>query len=278
MALHTAGSLLNWHPHIHAFALDGVVLDDGAFVQLPEVDAELLQEFFAERVFAFLQSEGLLDEETVSSMKRWTHSGFHFFAGEPIAADDDNARLFIARYLKKAPLALERLTVDESGAEPVVCYAKADDSVEAGKAAVRTFSPLEFLAELSLHIPLVFEQTTRWFGLYSPRSRGAERRKQRFRELLDNNLQPLEPALPERRPSQNWARCMKLVFELDPLLCPKCGGEMKIKSFITNPVEIERLCKYHGIASWRAPPKLRARQTNFNEVWLDDSVLFSQVH
>ena len=94
------------------------------------------------------------------------------------------------------------------------------------------FSPLEFLAELSCHIPRVFEQTTRYFGAYSPRTRGAKRRDERFQKLLENNFEPLEHSATRRAPSQSWARCMKLVFEVDPLLCPKCGSEMKIKSFI----------------------------------------------
>jgi hypothetical protein len=37
MALHTAGSLLNWHPHCHGIFLDGGILPDGSFVQLPDV-------------------------------------------------------------------------------------------------------------------------------------------------------------------------------------------------------------------------------------------------
>ena len=50
---------------------------------------------------------------------------------------------------------------------------------------------------------------------------------------------------------------MKKVFELDPLLCPKCGGQMKIKAFITDPKEVDRITKNLGIAPERAPPKLR---------------------
>ena len=50
---------------------------------------------------------------------------------------------------------------------------------------------------------------------------------------------------------------MKKVFELDPLECPKCGAEMKIKSFITDPREIERIRKNLNLPQERAPPKLR---------------------
>ena len=278
MALHSAGSLLNWHPHIHSIALDGGILPDGSFVQLPEVDTELLQEFFAEKVFAFLLEAELIDQETVDSMNAWEHSGFNFFAGEPIGADDEDARLFLARYLKKAPLALERLSIDESRNEPVVRYTKSSDDIESKDELMRNFSPLDFLAELSSHVPRVFEQTTRFFGVYSPRARGAKRREERFQELLQNNFNSIESPLPSRPPSQSWARCMKLVFELDPLLCPKCGSTMKIKSFIQNTHEIDRLCKSLGLVSSRAPPEFWHRSQATDKIWLDDSQDFSQIH
>jgi hypothetical protein len=50
---------------------------------------------------------------------------------------------------------------------------------------------------------------------------------------------------------------MKKVFELDPLLCPKCGGQMKIKAFITIPCEIDRITKNLGVPNQRAPPRLK---------------------
>ena len=202
---------------------------------------------------------------------------FNFFSGEPIAADDENARLFLSRYLKKAPLALERLSIDESGTEPVICYAKDLNDPEQSAEAVRKFSPLEFLAELTVHIPRVFEQTTRYFGVYSPRTRGVKRREERFKQILQNNFEPLEEAASSNRPSQSWARCMKLVFEVDPLLCPKCGSEMKIKSFILSTKEIERICRHLGLNSGRAPPEFLHQRYN-KKIWLDDSQEFSQIH
>ncbi len=277
MALHSAGSLLNWHPHIHTIALDGGMLPNGSFLQLSEVDTELLEEFFAEKVFNFLLAEQLIDEQTVESMKTWEHSGFNFFAGEPIGGEDKDARLFLARYLKKAPLALERLSIDESGTEPSVHYIKPPDDPEKDE-MMRAFSPMEFLAELSVHVPRTFEQMVRFFGTYSPRTRGKKHREERFQQLLRNNFELLDSPLPKRPPSQNWARCMKLVFEVDPLLCPKCGSTMKIKSFIQSPHEIDRLCKYLGEVSSRAPPKFWHHHQGAEQIWLDDSQDFSQIH
>ena len=51
---------------------------------------------------------------------------------------------------------------------------------------------------------------------------------------------------------------MKRIFEIDPLQCTKCGGQMHIKAFITVQSEVERLCKNLGIISWRAPPAFKS--------------------
>jgi len=37
---------------------------------------------------------------------------------------------------------------------------------------------------------------------------------------------------PPRIPSKSWSQLIKKVYEVDPLRCPRCGGEMKIISFI----------------------------------------------
>jgi len=188
MALHTAGDLLNWPPHIHAIALSGVVLDDGHFLELADIDAAELEVRFANKVFTALLATELITEETVDSMKSWSHSGFNVHIGEKIAPEDDNARLFLGRYLKKAPLAETRLSIDESALDPTVVYEEHDDKHV-------TFSPLEFLAQLSLHIPDTFEQTTRYFGVYSSSTRGKAARVEKYRAMVENNFKPLEKLL-----------------------------------------------------------------------------------
>ena len=42
-------------------------------------------------------------------MKPWEQSGFQVYAGESISGADEDARLFLGRYLKKSPESLERI-------------------------------------------------------------------------------------------------------------------------------------------------------------------------
>jgi hypothetical protein len=42
-------------------------------------------------------------------------------------------------------------------------------------------------------------------------------------------------------PSRGWAEMIKKVFEVDPLLCPACGGKMSIIAFIEDHKVIDKI-------------------------------------
>ena len=48
---------------------------------------------------------------------------------------------------------------------------------------------------------------------------------------------------------KRWAALIKQVYEADPLLCPKCGGEMKIISFIERHQSevMEKILRHCGL-------------------------------
>jgi hypothetical protein len=58
-----------------------------------------------------------------------------------------------------------------------------------------------------------------------------------------------------------WATLIKRVFEVDPLSCPNCGGEMKIIAFTERcdlPDVVERILKHCDLwdrPASRAPPE-----------------------
>ncbi|MFH1154828.1 MAG: IS91 family transposase, partial [Pseudomonadota bacterium] len=43
---------------------------------------------------------------------------------------------------------------------------------------------------------------------------------------------------------QNWARLIQKIYEVDPLVCPKCQGSMKIISFIEKLDVIEKILRH----------------------------------
>jgi hypothetical protein len=52
---------------------------------------------------------------------------------------------------------------------------------------------------------------------------------------------------PKRIPSKTWRECIKKIWEVDPLICPDCGGEMKIISFITEASVIRQILQHIGL-------------------------------
>ena len=61
--------------------------------------------------------------------------------------------------------------------------------------------------------------------------------------------------------SRAWAACIRRVFEVDPVLCEGCGGEMKLVAIITADREVRRILGHLGLATAfpttkpaRAPP------------------------
>ena len=113
------------------------------------------------------------------------------------------------------------------------------------------FSALEFLARITPHIPNKWEQTNRYFGTYSSRTRSVLK-KQTSTDSISILPCSFEPRT-IRKASRSWAALIKQVYEINPLACPKCNATIRIVGFITDPNEILRLLKNLNIPSWTKP-------------------------
>jgi len=51
---------------------------------------------------------------------------------------------------------------------------------------------------------------------------------------------------------RTWARLLRKVFQVDPLLCPRSGGKLKIVSVITGPRVVDRILKHLKSEACRA--------------------------
>ena len=57
---------------------------------------------------------------------------------------------------------------------------------------------------------------------------------------------------------RSWARLIKRIYEVDPLLCPSCGGAMKVIAFITEHEVVDAILRHleRGEAKEaRGPPR-----------------------
>lgn len=90
----------------------------------------------------------------------------------------------------------------------------------------------------------------RYYGLYSNAHRGKIRKA---------GVSPSRPLIIEDEQyvsSRGWAEMIKKVYEVDPLLCPSCGGEMRIISFIEDHKIIDKIIHYLKVTfhAERPPP------------------------
>jgi hypothetical protein len=65
---------------------------------------------------------------------------------------------------------------------------------------------------------------------------------------------------PRSAPSSSWAACIKRVYEIDPLACPKCQAQMRIVAFMHDPVVIANITRSLGLPDFTAPPKIPRRR------------------
>ena len=50
-----------------------------------------------------------------------------------------------------------------------------------------------------------------------------------------------------------WARLLSKVYEIDPMVCPKCGSEMKVIAIIQEPEGIKRILRHPGCQAEQEP-------------------------
>ena len=118
--------------------------------------------------------------------------------------------------------------------------------------------PLDFLAEFTQHIPPKGSHLIRYYGWYSNKSRGM-RKKAEVEASAEPSSEDATSAAAATRSSKTWAMLIKRVYEVDPLSCPQCGGQMQVVAFIEPPQGevIEKILQHCGLwqaSAPRAPP------------------------
>ncbi len=108
---------------------------------------------------------------------------------------------------------------------------------------------LEFVARVTSHIPNKGQVMVRYYGLYVNAHRG------KMRKTGADSLCPLifEDEV-SFVPSRGWAEMIKKVYEIDPLICPQCGGTMRIVSFIEDYKVIDKIIKHLKLTFKAARP------------------------
>ena len=86
------------------------------------------------------------------------------------------------------------------------------------------------------------------------------------------SLPALSPSSPARI---RWAQLLARIYEVLPLLCPACGGQMRILAFLTDPPTVKAIL-LHLELPHRPPPLAPARALPQSELLLDQTSDFDQ--
>jgi hypothetical protein len=67
----------------------------------------------------------------------------------------------------------------------------------------------------------------------------------------------------KRIPSKGWAEMIRKVYEVDPMVCPKCGGTMKVVAFITDYAAVDSIIDHLSLTFGEAAAVTRHRAGRF---------------
>ncbi|MDX9788743.1 MAG: transposase [Desulfobacterales bacterium] len=265
IAVHTYGDFLNFNPHLHAIVSDGCFRSDDTFRMAPGFMAKDLEKAFQHEVLKMLKKEGKINDAIIENLLSWRHSAFQVYIGGRILPDDETGLEKLAKCIIRACFSQERMDykpVERStdGVAKVICTSK-DGRTR------KTFDALDWLAQLVMHIPDRYEQTVRYYGYYSNKLRGLRKKRDEDDEIP--TLIPGEMSSKEFR--RNWARLIQKVYEVDPLVCPKCQGAIKIISIIDQPEIIQKILLHLNLWDTRNHDPPPESPSYIPELTCDDS-------
>ncbi len=233
-----------------------------------------------------------LSPALVHKFMQWKHSGFNLFRGDPVAGTHRAELENLAQYILRHSFSVQKMTYIAHSSR-VIYHSRLNPTTRRN---FEVFTATDFLAAVTQHIPEKGAQTVKYYGYYSNKARG-QRAKAAAGAASANSDSPLpegcsapgveqgwsarsapesdtpgEPlpaksaighpqsSIPKRVPSRTWRELIRRAWDVDPMMCPKCGGQMRLISLIEDDPTIEKILRHldlwEGIArrTDRAPP------------------------
>jgi hypothetical protein len=160
------------------------------------------------------------------------------------------SNLFQIYFIVRAPLSLEKIHWDQD--QDTVSWKSSTSGYFKGRE--RHFSCLDFIAQVTLHIPPRGRHLVRRYGLYSSRGRGTWKDRPALCTRAPQHCygrKAAQPPTPTDAPKDQhlstlysrkaWARLLAKVYELDVMACPNCGSGMALIAVILDPGEIRKI-------------------------------------
>jgi hypothetical protein len=277
------GSSLNEHVHFHVCVVDGVfeeVSGDVIFhpaTGIDEAAVAQVQATLRRRILRAFVGPGLLQSCDAKDMLAYQHSGFSVDGGVCIQAHDRAALERLPRYCARPPFAMDRLRREGAGLVHRCAKQRSEPTNDkrGAKTDEITLTALELIDRIATLVPPPRSHRHRYFGVLAPNSslRTAVTAMATPTQTATGecapgavplgNALPTTPAplQPKRSALYLWAVLLARIYEVFPLLCPLCGGQMRLIAFITHSADIRQILKHIGadseppqIAPARGPP------------------------
>jgi len=172
--------------------------------------------------------------------------------GRQIAHADEPGKLErMARYIARAPFALGKIHVLAKD------RVRVDTPPDPKTGATHVeMDVLEFIHRVTTQIPDARRHLIRYYGAYSHRSRGARRAREEAQAGADQTKTDADEPLPTKSRA-NWARLLRRIYEVDPLLCPRCRGPLEMISVLVDPKVVDAILRHLHVTD--QPTSVHAR-------------------
>ena len=243
------GGALNLHIHVHAVVSDGVFeLKTGGigrkklvYTPVPVPTAEQLADIVTairKKLIRRICRTSGLSREAADNLLSWKNSGFSIHKEVLIKEWDREGLERLVGYCSRPALSEKRLIY--SAKTNMVIYRA---ELREGRSELLAMTPVEFMRRWTLLMPPPNKNLIRYYGALAPRSPlrpvlVAKAEKHAERLALREKTAKL------KKKANSWAACLARVFEVFPLICPKCNLEMKPVAVILNDKELVRLLNH----------------------------------
>jgi len=264
MAYQSFGEFARFNPHYHTLLMEGCFDEHGKFHYIPIKNIKHMTEYFRKRIIQYFLKTERINQDLARNLLSWKHSGFSIDNSVLLYPHDDKAKEALAQYMARYSVSLGKI-VYEPVKGKILLHTKYNKYF---KENLKVFKAEEFIAQLTQHVPPPRMRVIRYYGLYSSRSR------QKWKEWnyvsqhapdgwknvhQENDAADEKDDITENETTvafsgkSTWARLIAKVYEVDPLACTRCGGEMKVVAVIMDYVEVEKILR-HLVKAGKSPP------------------------
>ena len=168
--IHTFGDFPDkFHPHLHIIATDGLFSKTKTFYVMRKVDLKPLEELFRALIFKMLKKQGKINQDLINKLLNWKNSGFNVHNGVRIEKDDEKGRESIAQYIMRNAFSIDKIRYNEKNGS-IIYHSKMKKGKN--KKNFEIYTPEEFIAAITQHIPERSFHMVRYYGYYSNKLRG----------------------------------------------------------------------------------------------------------